>query len=102
MPDTTTASGPKLVFLIRHWEKPGDPAVDNDADGPNLSTRGHERAAALAINIPATFPKPDFLLATQQSKHSNRPVETIIMGVVGTSQSMAREIESERRTTSGY
>jgi len=61
MPDTTTASGPKLVFLIRHWEKPGDPAVDNDADGPNLSTRGYE-AAAFAINIPATFPKPDFLL----------------------------------------
>ena len=101
MPDTTTASGPKLVFLIRHWEKPGDPAVDNDADGPNLSTRDCE-AAAFAINIPATFPKPDFLLATQQSKQSNQPVETIIMGVVGTSQSMAREIESERRTTSGY
>jgi len=77
MPDPTTASGPKLVFIIRHGEKPGDPAVDNDADGPSLSTRGHERAAALAINIPATLPKPDFLLATQQSKHSNRPVETI-------------------------
>lgn len=29
------------------------------------------------VAIPATFPKPDFLFATQQSKHSNRPVETI-------------------------
>ena len=77
MSNPTTASGPKLVFIIRHGEKPGNPAVDNDADGPNLSTRGYVRAAALAISIPATLPKPDFLLASQQSKHSNRPVETI-------------------------
>ena len=77
MSNPTTASGPKLVFIIRHGEKPGNPAVDNDADGPNLSTRGYMRAAALAISIPATLPKPDFLLASQQSKHSNRPVETI-------------------------
>lgn len=77
MPKPTTASGPKLVFIIRHGEKPGDPAVDNEADGPNLSTKGYERAAALAFYVPATFPRPDVLLAAAQSKNSNRPVETI-------------------------
>ena len=77
MPKPTAPSGPKQVFIIRHGEKPGDPAVDNVADGPNLSTKGYERAAALAVYVPATFPKPDFLLAASQSKNSNRPVETI-------------------------
>ena len=52
MPDPTTASGPKLVFIIRHGEKPGDPAVDNDADGPNLSTRGHEQRHSRLIFPP--------------------------------------------------
>ncbi|MFA6920507.1 MAG: histidine phosphatase family protein [Gallionella sp.] len=65
------------VIIIRHGEKPGDPATDNEADGTDLSTRGYERAGALAPYIPDTFGKPDFLFATQASKHSNRPVETI-------------------------
>ena len=77
MSGATHASGPKEVLIIRHGEKPGDPAVDNQADGPDLSTKGYERAAALAIYIPATFHQPDFLFATQPSRHSNRPVETI-------------------------
>lgn len=68
---------PKQVLIIRHGEKPGDPAVDSEADGRDLSTRGFERAGALAPYIPATFGAPDFLFATQASKHSNRPVETI-------------------------
>ena len=34
-------------------------------------------ADALAKVIPERFPKPDFLIATKQSKGSNRPVETI-------------------------
>lgn len=68
---------PAQVLVIRHGEKPGDPSNDNDADGPDLSTRGYERAGALAPYIPATFGAPDFLFATQASKHSNRPVETI-------------------------
>jgi phosphohistidine phosphatase SixA len=71
------ATTPKQILLLRHGEKPGDPATDNDADGIDLSTRGFERAGALAAYIPATFGKPDFLFATQASKHSNRPVETI-------------------------
>jgi len=67
----------KQIIIIRHGEKPGDPTTDNDADGIDLSTRGYERAGALAVYIPATFGKPNFLFATQASKRSNRPVETI-------------------------
>jgi hypothetical protein len=65
------------VIIIRHGEKPGNPATDNDADGIDLSTKGYERAGALAPYIPDTFGAPDFLFAAQASKHSNRPVETI-------------------------
>lgn len=65
------------VIIIRHGEKPGDPATDSAADGVDLSTRGYERAGALAPYIPAVFGKPDFLFAAKASKHSNRPVETI-------------------------
>ena len=65
------------VIIIRHGEKPGDPEVDNAADGADLSLRGYQRAGALAPYIPGVFGKPDFLFAAQASKHSNRPVETI-------------------------
>ncbi len=68
----------KQVVIIRHAEKPGNPSFDKDEDGPNLSTRGYERAAALAVYVTATFGNPDFLFATKKSKHSNRPVETIM------------------------
>ena len=71
------ANLPKQVIIIRHGEKPGDPSVDSNTDGVHLSTRGYERAGALAAYIPATFGRPDFLFATQTSSHSNRPVETI-------------------------
>jgi hypothetical protein len=73
----STPSLPSTILIIRHGEKPGDPATDNPADGINLSTRGYERAAALAPYVIATFGTPAFLFATQESKHSNRPVETI-------------------------
>jgi len=65
------------LLIIRHGEKPGDPAVDAPTDGINLSTKGYERAGALAPYVHATFGAPDFLFATKESKHSNRPVETI-------------------------
>jgi phosphohistidine phosphatase SixA len=65
------------VLIIRHGEKPGDPGTDNADDGRDLSTKGFERAAALAVYVPATFGPPDFLFATKESNHSNRPVETI-------------------------
>src|SRR5271163_2042522 len=68
---------PRQVLIIRHAEKPGDPGADNPPDGPNLSTRGYERAGALAPYVPAQFGRPDFLFATQATASSNRPVETI-------------------------
>jgi phosphohistidine phosphatase SixA len=71
------SSSPTKILIIRHGEKPGDPATDNADDGRDLSPRGFERAAALAVYVPNTFAPPDFLFATEESKHSNRPVETI-------------------------
>jgi broad specificity phosphatase PhoE len=67
----------KTLLIFRHGEKPGDPSVDASSDGVNLSTKGYERAGALAPYVPATFGVPDFLFATKASDHSNRPVETI-------------------------
>ena len=68
---------PAQILIIRHGEKPGDPCDDSKADDIGLSTRGYERAAALAFNIPVTFGKIDYLFATKNSTHSHRPVETI-------------------------
>ena len=62
---------PLRVLIIRHGEKP------SSGDDPNLSPRGFERAAALAIGIPNDFTRPDFLFATRASHESTRPVLTI-------------------------
>jgi len=77
---TTPSSSPPLprrILILRHGEKPGDPTAEGSEDGINLSTRGYERAGALAPYVPGTFGAPDYLFATAPSKHSNRPVETI-------------------------
>ena len=75
--DQKATNPPAQILVIRHGEKPGDPCVENEADSPDLSIKGQERAAALAFNLPAAFGKIDHLFATQKSKHSDRPVETI-------------------------
>jgi hypothetical protein len=49
MSSNTAGAGTKysqLVMIIRHGEKPGDPCEDSEG-GPNLSTLGSARAAAL-------------------------------------------------------
>jgi broad specificity phosphatase PhoE len=71
------STAPSQILIIRHGEKPGDPSTDSAGESPDLSTQGYERAASLAVYVPATFGKPDVLFATQTSKNSNRPVETI-------------------------
>ena len=43
---STNSQFPSVVMIIRHGEKPGDPANDNEG-GPNLSILGSARAAAL-------------------------------------------------------
>lgn len=100
--DMTDNTFPAQVFLIRHGEKLGDPY--NDDDIPDLSIKGSARAAAIPSlfvpdsscalsahskdfhgsyaaqdtqSAPPRFNRPDFLFATQASKHSNRPLETI-------------------------
>jgi|ERR1041385_123696 hypothetical protein len=98
--------GPSYVLIVRHGEKVGDPKADDDEGGINLSIQGSARATALpSLFAPAQsqltceidskppsfsasyekmpvagpasrFPTPDFMFATQQSKHSKRPIET--------------------------
>jgi hypothetical protein len=96
---------PSCIYIIRHGEKLGDASNDKEG-GPDLSIQGSARAAALPLLfVPANvsciltggagnftghyatvsavkagsprFLTPDYLFATQQSKSSNRPVETI-------------------------
>jgi hypothetical protein len=43
---SSSAQYPRLVMIIRHGEKPGNPSNDKDG-GPNLSVLGSARAAAL-------------------------------------------------------
>src|SRR5262249_45772269 len=68
---------PKAILVIRHAEKPDD---ENDT---HLSEAGKKRAAALAglfkksPDRPDPFPTPDFIFATEASKRSDRPVETV-------------------------
>jgi hypothetical protein len=51
---SSSAQYPRLVMIIRHGEKPGDPSNDKNG-GPNLSDLGSARAAAL----PSLFtPRP--------------------------------------------
>jgi len=68
---------PRQIVLLRHGEKPGHPSVDAESDGRSLSARGFARAGALAPYLLHEFGRPHHLFATQPSKHSNRPVETI-------------------------
>jgi hypothetical protein len=97
---------PNQVLIIRHGEKLGDPKKDNDG-GRHLSVRGSARAAALpSLFVPALpqlgcsmhhkpaeftahyqqvpvkgsaqrFSAPHYIFATQASKHSKRPIETV-------------------------
>ena len=100
------ASGPTVIYVIRHGEKLGDPSNDSEG-GKHLSMRGSARAAVLPSLFVAATPQlsceltsakdgydahyvaqsvsgsaprflaPDFLFATKKSAHSNRPIETI-------------------------
>lgn len=70
-----TPQPPATILIIRHAEKLTNGRLD-------LSETGFKRAALLPkLFVPAgvrpDLPMPQFLFATHQSKHSNRPVETI-------------------------
>jgi hypothetical protein len=102
----STTNQPSQVLIIRHGEKLGDPKKDNDG-GRHLSVRGSARAAALpSLFVPALpqlacsmhhqpaeftahyhqvpvkgaaqrFSAPNYIFATQRSKDSKRPIETV-------------------------
>jgi hypothetical protein len=62
----------QLILLMRHAEKPEDPA------DPHLSAAGAERAKRLPARIAPILGDPlNFIFAAQQSKKSVRPVETV-------------------------
>jgi broad specificity phosphatase PhoE len=67
---------PAHVLIIRHGEKPAD------ADSPDLTAEGKERAEALdrlfkkSDDRPEPFPTPDFIFAAKDSKKSHRPTAT--------------------------
>lgn len=63
--------GPSRIILMRHADKTDDP------DNEDLSQAGMARAERLATYVPETFGKPDYIIATAHSKHSNRPRETV-------------------------
>jgi phosphohistidine phosphatase SixA len=63
--------GPKRIILMRHGDK------TDDSEDEDLSDAGMDRARHLATYIPETFGKPDMVIATAQSKHSDRPMETV-------------------------
>lgn len=101
-----TNTRPGQILIIRHGEKVGDPKKDDDG-GRHLSVQGSARATALpSLFSPAQpqlsckfdhkaaefigsyqqiplkgrasqFPTPNYIFATQISKHSKRPIETV-------------------------
>ena len=104
----STNNEPSQVLIIRHGEKVGDPKKDDDG-GRHLSIQGSARAAALpSLFAPAQpqlscalrqkaaefhgsyrqiplagkrpqFSTPNYIFATQRSKNSNRPIETVTL-----------------------
>jgi hypothetical protein len=107
MASGSSKGGPSQVMIIRHGEKLGDSSSDKDggpnlskrgsaratalpqlfapAQPPygcalSIGQGQNFTGAYTSVQIQGTtprFPTPDFLFATQASKSSNRPVETI-------------------------
>ena len=68
---------PKRIVILRHGEKPGNPADPDTPANPDLSPPGFARATRLVTIIPGKFGGPDFLVAAADSVKSHRPVETL-------------------------
>lgn len=68
------AHTPRVVFLIRHGEKPL-----KEEHSPHLTDTGTERARRLPslFASQAGLPRPDVLFATHATHSSNREVETL-------------------------
>lgn len=66
-----SGTGPSRLVVLRHSEKSADKR------DPHLSLEGRRRAEQIATYIPATFGRPQFLIAARTSNRSRRPVETL-------------------------
>ena len=62
---------PRRILLLRHGEKPDDPK------SPDLAPAGMVRAERLAVYIPATFGRPNFVFAAAVAKDSVRSYLTM-------------------------
>jgi hypothetical protein len=84
-PPVASVAPPRIIYLMRHAEKP-----EGDKKDPNLTPVGYKRAQALpSLFVPQPNPAqpgtvtrprllhPDAVFATAESKHSNRPYETV-------------------------
>jgi hypothetical protein len=71
---TPTGAPPATILLIRHAEKLDDGRID-------LSPTGFERARLLlkvfGPGARPDVPTPQFLFASRESPHSNRPIQTV-------------------------
>jgi len=63
--------GPKEIIVLRHAEEPSEPG------DPDLSSPGRERAERLATFLPATFGKPDIVVAAAANRTSVRSYLTM-------------------------
>ena len=73
---------PKVIYIVRHGEKPGETHIEHIDDGVNLAPAGRTRATGIAHHAPSLFSvkshkKINYVFATAKSKMSVRPIETI-------------------------
>ncbi len=73
----TAGAPPATILLMRHAEKLTDGRIDLAPAGFARAKDLPELFLGISAGTAPKFPRPDVLFATHQSKHSNRPFETI-------------------------
>ena len=71
--------GPARVWIIRHGEKAESRYLpDGKTYDRGMTSKGYERAAALAVRLSSAAHRPDFLFAAADSARSARPRQTLL------------------------
>src|SRR4051812_29855732 len=68
---------PRSGLLIRHAEKPADPADASLRPAGKKPADPPPELSQKTADRPDPLPTPDFVFATKPTKHSNRPAETV-------------------------